>query len=194
MSLPAEAMQRFQKCMDEAAKAGEFEPTAMTLATPGDAGAVSARMVLLKDFDERGFVFYTNLNSAKGRELSAHPRAALVFYWKTINRQVRVEGPVELIDERQADEYFATRPRGAQLGAWASRQSEPLPSRARLIRRVLQAEARYMGRAVPRPPHWSGYRVVPEMIEFWYGKSSRLHDRFRFSLHDGHWQRQRLYP
>ena len=194
MSLPPEAMQRFQDCMDAAVGAGEIEPTAMTIATLGERAGVSARMVLLKDYDENGFVFYTNLESIKGRQLSIYPQAALVCYWQTINRQVRVEGRVEQVSDQQADEYFASRPRASQLGAWASKQSEPLKSRAHLLRRVLQVEARHLGRPVPRPPHWSGYRVIPEMIEFWYHRQSRLHDRFRFTLADGEWVMQRLYP
>jgi len=194
MSLFEEAMERFRDCMDAAAKAGEIEPTAMTLATAGDFGGVSARMVLLKAFDADGFVFYTNMQSIKGRQLASCPQAALICYWKTVNRQVRIEGRVEQVSDREADEYFATRDRGAQLGAWASRQSEPLKSRAHLMKRVLQIEARHVGRPVPRPPHWSGYRVIPEMIEFWYGRKSRLHDRFRFTLEAGEWRRERLYP
>lgn len=194
MTLPTEALQRFRDCMEAALHAGEIEPEAMTLATVDGRGGVSARMVLLKGYDENGFVFYTNTRSGKGRQLAACPRAALIMYWKTTNRQVRVEGRVEPVSEEEADEYFATRHRGSQLGAWASRQSEPLTTRAQLLKRVVEAEARYIGRPVPRPPHWSGYRVVPDMIEFWYARPSRLHDRFRFSLEDGEWRRQRLYP
>jgi pyridoxamine 5'-phosphate oxidase len=195
MSLPGEAMERFRDCMDAAVAAGELEPTAMTLATTDGTGVVTARMVLLKAWDENGFVFYTNMRSLKGRQLAACPQAALVCYWKTINRQVRVDGFVEQVSDRQADEYFTTRDRGAQLGAWASEQSEPLPSRAHLLKRVVQFEARYLGRPVPRPPHWSGYRVIPESIEFWYGRRNRLHDRFRFSRQAaGGWERERLYP
>lgn len=194
MALPEEVLQRFQDCMDAAVRAEEIEPTAMTLATADAQGNVSARMVLLKGWDEQGFLFYTNTRSLKGRQLSEHPLAALVMYWKNIERQVRVEGSVEPVTAAEADEYFASRHRGSQLGAWASRQSEPLESRAQLMKRVLEAELRYVGRAVPRPPHWSGYRVRPRMIEFWYGRTSRLHDRFRFTLENEAWTRQRLYP
>jgi len=194
MILPDEALQRFDECMKAAIDAGEIEPTAMSLATLNGEGGVSARMVLLKGWDERGFVFYTNTLSQKGQQLAAHPRTALTFHWKRIERQVRVEGKVEPVPTEEADAYFATRDRGSQLGAWASRQSQPLKSRAHLLKRVLEVEARHLGRPVPRPPHWSGYRVLPDMIEFWYGKSSRLHDRFRFTAEAAGWRRQRLYP
>jgi pyridoxamine 5'-phosphate oxidase len=194
MTLPREAVERFGDCMQAAIEAKEIEPTAMTLATlDGDSG-VSARMVLLKEWDEHGFVFYTNTLSIKGRQLAARPRAALIMYWKTTERQVRVEGAVEAVSDEEADAYFATRSRGSQLGAWASMQSQPLSSRAHLMKQVVEFELKHVGRKVPRPPHWSGYRVRPEMIEFWYGRTSRLHDRFRFTLHDGAWDRQRLYP
>lgn len=194
MELPAEALKRFRECMDAAVKAGELEPTAMSLATRGEDGGVSDRMVLLKGYDQHGFVFYTNTLSNKGRQLARHPHAALVLYWKTIARQVRVEGTVEPVSDAEADAYFETRDRGSQLGAWASQQSQPLKSRAQLLKRVLEYEIRYAGQSVPRPPHWSGYRVLPHMIEFWYGRASRLHDRFRFAFGDGKWSRTRLYP
>jgi pyridoxamine 5'-phosphate oxidase len=180
--------------MDDAVAAGELEPTAATLATREETGGVSARMILIKAYDAGGFVFYTNMRSGKGRQLAVCPRATLVCYWKTINRQVRIEGRVEQVPDAEADEYFATRDRGSQLGAWASKQSESLESRAHLLKRVLKFEAQYLGRPVPRPPHWSGYRVIPEMIEFWYGRRSRLHDRYRFTLQGDTWQRERLYP
>lgn len=194
MALPAEVLKRFRECMDAAAKAGELEPTAMSLATLGEDGGVSDRTVLLKSHDERGFVFYTNTLSCKGRQLARHPDAALVMHWKTIARQFRVEGMVEPVSAAEADAYFKTRDRGSQLGAWASRQSEPLESRAQLLKRVLAYELKYVGKSVPRPPHWSGYRVRPDMVEFWYGRASRLHDRFRFVLEDGEWSKTRLYP
>jgi len=194
MKLPAEAVERFGDCMDAAIKAEEVEPTAMNLATIDGQGGVSARMVLMKSWDEDGFVFYTNTRSIKGRQLSRVPRAALVFYWPRSERQVRVEGPVEPVSDEEADAYFATRARGSQLGAWASDQSEPLESRAQLMKKVVELELRHVGQRVPRPPYWSGYRVRPEMIEFWYGRRSRLHDRFRFTAQDGEWIRQRLYP
>jgi pyridoxamine 5'-phosphate oxidase len=194
MKLPAEAVERFGDCMDAAIKAEEIEPTAMTLATIDGEGGVSARMVLMKSWDEEGFVFYTNTLSIKGRQLARVPRGALVFYWPRIERQVRVEGPVAPVSDAEADAYFATRARGSQLGAWASDQSQPLESRAHLMKKVVELELRHVGRSVPRPAHWSGYRVRPEMIEFWYGRRSRLHDRFRFTSHGGEWDRQRLYP
>lgn len=194
MSIPEHILQEFQDCMDAAVAAGEIEPTAMTIASPGLNKGLSARTVLLKAMDERGFVFYTNLNSRKGRQLAANPEAALVFHWKEIKRQVLIEGVVEQVSDREADEYFASRDRGSQLGAWASDQSSPLKSRAELLKRVVETEARYFGKSVPRPPHWSGLRVVPRMIEFWKGKKSRLHDRYRYTFEDGDWNKQRLFP
>ena len=194
MSIPREALQKFSDCMDAAVQAGEIEPTAMTVATLGLSGGVAARMVLLKAFDEHGFVFYTNLESNKGRQLSAIPQAALVFYWKTIVRQVLVEGRVEQLDAQEADDYFASRDRGSQLGAWASKQSRPMKSRAVLLKNIMAVEARHIGRPIPRPPHWSGYRVIPHMIEFWTHKNSRLHDRFRYTLDQEDWTKQRLFP
>ena len=194
MSIPDHVLQEFNEGMNAAVDAGEIEPTAMTIASPGLNLGVSARTVLLKALDERGFVFYTNLHSRKGRQLESNPEAALVFHWKTIQRQVLIEGHVEQVDDEEADEYFNSRDRGSQLGAWASDQSQPLKSRAALLKRVVEAEARYFGKPVPRPPHWSGLRVVPRMIEFWKGKKSRLHDRYRYTLEDGNWNKQRLFP
>lgn len=194
MKLPAEAIRRFQEAMQAAEKKGEIEPTSMTLATRGEGDEIAARMVLLKEFTEDGFVFYTNVDSIKGRQLAAHPRAALVFHWKTIYQQVRVEGVVEAVSAEQADAYFASRDRGSQLGAWASDQSRPLKSRTELLKRLATTEARHLAKSVPRPPHWSGYRLLPEMIEFWYGRRSRLHDRYRFTHTPEGWQKQRLYP
>lgn len=194
MGLSPEILNAFEDCLDAARQAGEIEPTAMTIASCSPAGGVSSRTVLLKQHDERGFVFYTNLESNKGRQLAALPEAALVFHWKAIQRQVLVEGSVEQVSDDEADAYFATRPRGSQLGAWASKQSQPLKSRAELLKRVVATEARYLGRDIPRPPHWSGFRVVPRMVEFWVGKDSRLHDRFRYTLGESGWEKQRLYP
>ena len=194
MVISEHLLQEFRDCMDAAVAAGEIEPTAMTIASLGQTGGLSARTVLLKGLDERGFVFYTNLESRKGRQLESNPGAALVFHWKAIKRQVLVEGKIEAVSEQEADEYFASRDRGSQIGAWASDQSRPLKSRVELIKRAVAVEARYVGRPIPRPPHWSGLRVVPHMIEFWTGKRSRLHDRFRHTLEDGSWTRQRLYP
>ncbi len=194
MVLPTEAVDRFGECLDAAIRADELEPTAMCLSTLGEDGGVSSRMVLLKDWDESGFVFYTNLESNKGRQLAANSAAALVFHWKTLEQQVRVEGRAEPVSSAEADAYFDSRPRGSQLGAWASDQSRPMSGRAELLKRVASTEARYLARSVPRPPHWSGFRVVPSMIEFWYGRASRLHDRYRFTLADGAWTKERLFP
>lgn len=194
MNFPTEVVERFEQNMLAAQAAGEPEPTAMSLATSTAAGKVSVRSMLLKDFDATGFVFYTNTRSNKGRQLGLHPHAALCMLWKSIFRQVLVEGRVEPVTEAEADAYFASRPRGSQIGAWASLQSEILDSRETLERRVAEFEQEFAGADVSRPPHWSGYRVLPEMIEFWYGMESRLHDRFRFTLHNGDWVRQRLYP
>ena len=194
MPIPENILQEFRDCMDAAVAAGEIEPTAMTVASVGLTGGLSSRTVLLKALDERGFVFYTNLESRKGRQLEANPTAALVFHWKAIQRQVLVEGNVEQVSEQEADEYFASRDRGSQLGAWASDQSRPLKGRAELLKRAVAIEAKHLGRTIPRPPHWSGLRLVPHMIEFWTGRKSRLHDRFRHTLENGEWTKQRLFP
>ena len=170
------------------------EPTAMTLATVGADGQPSARLVLLKAVDERGFVFYTNLRSRKGRDLAANPRAALTFHWQPLEVQVRVEGTVEQVSDREADEYFATRDRGSQIGAWASDQSETLARDADLDARVADAERRFAGRDVPRPPHWSGYRVIPARVEFWRNRPSRLHERRLFERDGGEWRERLLFP
>ncbi|WP_437730330.1 pyridoxamine 5'-phosphate oxidase [Sorangium sp. So ce1335] len=170
------------------------DATAMTLATADASGRPSARMVLLKGIDDRGFVFFTNYASRKAAELEANPFAALCIHWAKAAEQIRVEGRVERIGEAESDAYFATRPRGSQIGAWASRQSAPLPSRERLIERVDEIEARFEGRPVPRPAFWGGYRVVPERVELWRGQESRLHDRVVY-LRDGDgWRVERLYP
>jgi len=194
MNIPSEAISRFETAMQAAQVAREPEPSAMSLATSDSDGRISVRTILLKDLDARGFVFYTHKQSNKGRQLAQHPRAALSILWKAIFRQVLVEGEVESVTDEEADAYFASRPRGSQIGAWASAQSEALESRELLEQRVKEFEAKFLGEDVPRPPHWSGYRLVPDMIEFWYGKESRLHDRFRFTLTDGEWKKQRLYP
>jgi pyridoxamine 5'-phosphate oxidase len=170
------------------------EPTAMTLATVGSDGQPSARLVLLKAVDDRGFVFYTNLRSRKGREITANPRAALAFHWQPLEVQVRVEGSVEQVDDAEADEYFATRPRGSQIGAWASDQSEVLTSAADLEARFAEMERRFAGREVPRPAHWSGYRVIAERIEFWRNRPSRLHERRLFVKAGSGWRETLLYP
>jgi pyridoxamine 5'-phosphate oxidase len=184
----------FAAALERAAAAGVPLPEAMTLATVDERGAPSARAVLLKGVDERGFVFYTNLGSAKARHLALHPVASLLFHWATLEEQVRVEGPVERVTDGEADAYFATRPRGSQLGAWASRQSEPLRSHDELLARLAEAEERFRGREVPRPPGWSGFRVLPRRIEFWYGRPDRLHERLVYERTDTGWTASRLYP
>jgi pyridoxamine 5'-phosphate oxidase len=168
----------------------------MTLATVDRDGTPNARMVLLKGFDERGFVFYTNLDSVKGRELSIAPKAALTFYWKTLQRQVRLRGSVERVTAAEADDYFASRSRMAQIGAWASKQSAPLESRMAFEKAVAFYTAKFGIAAVPRPPHWSGFRVVPQEIEFWQERPFRLHDRIAFTRPSptASWRKERLYP
>jgi len=185
----------FEEWLAEAQLSEPNDPAAMALATADAAGRPSVRMVLLKGNDERGFVFYTNQRSRKGAELAANPRAALLFHWKSLRRQVRVEGPVEPVSDAEADAYFATRARDSQLGAWASDQSQPLDARETFEARYQKVRARYEGRDVPRPPHWSGYRVVPERIEFWNDRAHRLHERRLFTrLEGGGWSEGLLYP
>jgi pyridoxamine 5'-phosphate oxidase len=171
------------------------QPEAMTLATATPDGAPSARLVLLRGFDERGFVFFTNYDSRKGQELAANPRAALVFYWAELDRQVRIEGPVERVSAAESDAYFQGRPRGSQLGAWVSAQSSVVPGRAYLEERMQEVAARYGAGPVPRPPHWGGYRVAPLLMEFWQAQPNRLHDRLRYRrLESGGWALERLAP
>ncbi len=172
----------------------ETDAEAMTLATATRNGAPSARMVLLKDFDARGFVFYTNLESRKSAELSGNPSAALCFLWKSLRRQVRVEGVAEPVTAAEADAYFAGRHRDSRIGAWASAQSRPLSGREELERRVGEFALRFAAQEVPRPPFWSGFRVVPAHVEFWQERPFRLHDRWRFSREGEGWRRQRLFP
>jgi len=188
-------IEQFRRWFDEVLAADPHEPNAMTVATTTPDGRPSARIVLLKGFDERGFVFYTNYEGRKSGELETNPYAALVFYWGELERQVRIEGRVSRVSEEESDAYFAGRPRGSQLGAWASEQSRQLQDRSALEERLRELEAEYEGREVPRPPFWGGYRVEPEVIEFWQGRENRLHDRlvYRRSDDDG-WSRERLQP
>ena len=184
----------FRDWLIDAEESEPNDPNAMTLATATPAGAPSARMVLLAGVDERGFVFYTNLASQKVAELNANSRAALCFHWKTLRRQVRVEGMVEPVDEAEADAYFASRPRMSRIGAWASQQSRPLAGRFELEKRVAEFTARFHVGSVPRPDFWSGFRLLPEQIEFWRERPFRLHDRMVYHRHEGGWLIERLYP
>lgn len=169
-------------------------PEAACLSSVGDDGYPDGRIVLLKDRDARGFVFYTNFHSAKGRSLEADPRAALTFYWEKLTRQVRVQGDVERVSEAEADAYFATRSRGSQIGAWASDQSAVLPSREALLERAAEITARHEGERIPRPPHWGGFRIVPHCLEFWQGMPDRLHDRLVYRRVGEEWRVERLHP
>ena len=188
--------EQFAEWFREAEAAVPVDPNSMVLSTVGPEGRPSSRVVLLKGFDRDGFVFYGNLESRKFRELRANPWAALNFHWKPLERQVRIEGRVTQVSDQEADAYFATRPRGSQIGAWASRQSEPLASRAVLEAAVREVEARHAGREIPRPPDWSGFRLDPDRIEFWKSGQFRLHDRqvFRRTSRDMPWTVERLYP
>ena len=186
----------FAAWFEEAVRAEPADPNAMALSTVDADGLPDVRMVLMKGFDARGFVFYTNLESRKGEELAANPKAGLLFHWKSLTRQVRIRGPVERVTDAEADAYFATRPRGAQIGAWASRQSAPLEDRFALEKAVARVTAKYAIGTVPRPPHWSGFRVVPLSMEFWHDRPFRLHQRveFRRDSADAPWMKVGLYP
>jgi pyridoxamine 5'-phosphate oxidase len=191
-----EPLRLFTAWMEEAKRKEPADANAMALATVDAEGFPNVRMVLLKGLDARGFVFYTNVESQKGRELEGQPKAALLFHWKSLTRQIRVRGPVEKVTAEEADAYFATRPRLAQLGAWASQQSRPLESRLAFEKAVALHTAKYAIGAVPRPPYWSGFRLLPLSMEFWHDRPFRLHDRieFRREVVEGPWQKTRLYP
>jgi pyridoxamine 5'-phosphate oxidase len=194
-STPTDPFAWFDAWMSEAEASEPSDPNAMTVVTVGPGGKPSARIVLLKGVDPRGFVFYTNTYSRKGDELAANPLTSLLFYWKSLGRQIRIEGRVEVVTEAEADAYYATRARISRLGAWASDQSRPLSERAELERRLRHFDEKYPGEAVPRPPHWSGYRVLPERFEFWQNMPYRLHDRTIVERSsDGSWTRTKLFP
>lgn len=189
-----EPFELFAAWLEDATAGEPNDPNAVALATVDEDGLPNVRMVLLKGFDSAGFVFYTNYESAKGRELLATMKAAMCFHWKSLRRQVRVRGPVEQVTVAEADAYYASRPRGSRIGAWASKQSRPLESRFALERAVAEFTARYAIGEIPRPGHWSGFRLVPQTIEFWHDRPFRLHDRVLFSRAGDGWQKIRLYP
>jgi len=190
----ADPFRQFALWFEEAEVKEPNDPSAMALATVGADGMPAVRMVLLKGVDERGFVFYTNLESRKGEQLAGQPLAALCFHWKSLRRSVRVEGTVEAVAAAEADAYFATRARSSQIGAWASSQSRPLAGRFELEKRIARFTAQFGVGAVPRPPHWSGFRVLPRRIEFWEDRPFRLHDRLVFHRNDAGWRTEKLYP
>ena len=193
-SVGEEPFSFFSKWFSEANIAQITEVNAMTLATVGYGNAPHARIVLLKGLDETGFVFFTNYDSVKGRDISSNQNVALVFFWKELERQVRIEGIIEKVSAADSDAYFNSRPEGSRLGAWASPQSREISDRAILDSNYEKYQKEFSGSTIPRPPHWGGYRVVPNHIEFWQGRSSRMHDRIVFTLHDNKWKRSRLAP
>jgi len=194
--LKIDILDTFRALLDEAGRSGDPEPTAMNLSTVDGSGRVASRIVLLKGVDERGFRFHTNYHSDKGSQLEAHPQVALCFHWKHLRGgvQVRVEGLARKLQEEESDAYFATRARGSQIGAWASLQSQTLPDRDTFEQRVTRYEHEFEGREVTRPPHWGGFVVEPDMVEFWYGAEFRLHERVRWSRHGQTWTNRLLYP
>lgn len=192
--LDDDPVRQFRRWFADAERAQLLEPNAMTLATADPAGRPSARVVLLKEIDERGLVFFTDYRSRKARELAANPRAAAVFLWKELERQVRVSGDVDVVSAEESSAYFRTRPRGSRLGAWASVQSAELPDRAALEETVKRMDAQYPGEEIPLPPHWGGYRLLPNEFEFWQGRENRLHDRFRYVRSGSRWSVSRLSP
>ncbi|HET7306309.1 MAG TPA: pyridoxamine 5'-phosphate oxidase [Gammaproteobacteria bacterium] len=189
-----QAVARFSEWFAQAREQTVSEPTAMTLATVDASGQPAARTVLLKQFDERGFVFYTNTRSRKGTHLDANPRAALCFFWQALMRQVLVEGEVRRVSDEEADAYWATRPRLSQVGAWASKQSSLLDARETMERRLAEYSEQYADETVPRPPHWTGYRIAPTMIEFWQSRPGRLHERERYWRDGESWKKSLIYP
>jgi len=190
-----EPFRLFGEWLEDATKSEINDPNGVALATVDEDGMPDIRMVLLKGFDADGFVFYTNFESAKGREILSSMKAAMCFHWKSLRRQVRVRGPVEIVSDEEAAAYFATRPRGSRIGAWASKQSRPLESRFALEKAVAEYTAKYAIGEIPRPKHWSGFRIVPQQIEFWHDRPFRLHDRMAFTRTDGGgWGKTRLYP
>jgi pyridoxamine 5'-phosphate oxidase len=194
--LSPDILSTFVQLLDEAKASGDREPTAMNLSTVDGSGRVASRIVLLKGVDERGFRFHTNYQSDKGSQLDAHPQVALCFHWKSLRHgvQVRVEGLARKLQPDESDAYFASRPRGSQIGAWASQQSQTLPDRETFEQRVAKYEKEFDGRDVTRPPHWGGFLVEPDMVEFWYGAEFRLHERVRWNRHGQTWTSRLLYP
>jgi len=192
---PEDPLVIFRQWFEEAEEKEAEDPNAMYLATVDEYGRPSARILLLKSYDEHGFVFFTNRESRKGRSLAVNPAAAMTFYWKSMDRQVHIEGSVTPLNDSESDEYFASRPRGSRIGAWASLQSQPIENRETLLRRVKEYEAKYDGKEdIPRPPHWGGYLLKPGQIEFWQEGEFRLHHRLLYNRHSDGWEKQMLYP